>query len=76
MKTLTIEFYEWESVGVVSYYCSNASCVNPTENINPYSACVMVSSRSKQEILAEIQEQFGDVKPTVNGNVYEWKQEG
>lgn len=75
IQKLKIEFYQWESAEMLSYFCSEAKFVSPTKDFNPYSGCVVQTTRSKFEVLAEIQAQFGNTLPSINGNVYEFKRE-
>lgn len=75
IQKLKIEFYQWESAEMLSYFCSEAKFVSPTKDFNPYSGCVVQSPRSKCEILANIQAQFGNTLPLIKGNVYEFKRE-
>lgn len=75
IQKLKIEFYQWESAEMLSYFCSEAKFVGPTKDFNPYSGCVVQTTRSKCEILAEIQSLFGNTPPSINGNVYEFRRE-
>lgn len=75
VQKLKIEFYQWESAGMLSYFCSEAKLVSPTKDFNPYSGCVVQTTRTKDEILKDIQSQFGSSLPTKNGNIYEFRRE-
>lgn len=75
IQKLKIEFYQWDSAEMLSYFCSEAKFVSPTKDFNPYSGCVVQTTRSKFEVLAEIQAQFDSVIPTINGNVFEFRRE-
>ena len=72
-KTLTVEFKVWAD-GLVSFRCSNANLITPL-SFNPFDDFVYQSNRGIEDIVAEIQEQFGDVGPEISGDVYSWSKE-
>ena len=72
-KTLTVEFKTWAD-GQVSFRCSNANLISPL-SFNPFDGFVYQSNRGKDEIIAEIQQQFGDIAPQINGDIYSWSKE-
>lgn len=72
-KTLTVEFKVWAD-GLVSFRCSNANLMSRL-SFDPFADVVYQSTLAKDEIIAEIQEQFGDVGPEISGDVYSWSKE-
>lgn len=73
LKTLTVEFKTWAD-GQVSFRCSNANLMSRL-SFDPFADVVYQSTLGKDEIIAEIQEQFGDIAPQINGDIYSWSKE-
>ena len=72
-KTLTIEFKQW-SDGQLSFRCSNANCLSKL-SFNPFGDYVHQTFETKDEVIAEVQKQFGDSQPTVNGDIVSWEKD-
>ena len=71
LKTLTVEFKTWAD-GQVSFRCSKANLMSRL-SFDPFADFVYQTIRGKDEIIAEIQEQFGDTAPQINGDIYSWE---
>ena len=70
-QSLTIEFKAWAD-GLISFRCSNANLISKL-SFNPFDDLVHQTDRSVEEIVAEIQMQFGDAKPSIKGDIYSWE---
>lgn len=70
-QSLTIEFKIWND-GLVAFRCYNANLIGRL-SFNPFDDCLHSTYDPIEKIIAEIQTQFGDSKPAVNGDVFHWE---
>lgn len=70
-QSLTIEFKTWND-GLVSFRCSNVNLIGKL-SFNPFDDIVHQTYTPIDKIIADIQTQFGDIKPTINGDIYHWE---